>query len=217
MFFNVVCVGDGTMVGKAMIDRVTFDRLFRNILNAVRDNEFGRIFKDVVGANRGARAVSVFATGSGSGLNEMSIDTGYTVERNGVLRFSQGEGCLELSIYFSPENEQVGIIELATRGGVDVPLKDIDKHVAIVAQAFDLVLQDELPPARLVPAPTVPFPSWAMTLNDRTLLPLSWPLELAAGQSSTACNRGGADHAQNGDVIELCSQLRAQADLQNPG
>ncbi|PKU24259.1 hypothetical protein CWS72_11700 [Telmatospirillum siberiense] len=203
-----------------MIDRATFDRLFGNTLNAVRSNEFGRIFKDVVGSQRGARAVSVFATGMGPGLNEMSIDTGYTVERGGELRFSQGEGCLELSIYFSPENEQVGIIELATRGGVDVPLKDVDKHVAIVAQAFDMVLRDELPPARLVPPPTVAFPVWAIA-SDRTLPPLSWPLELAASQSSSTCNRSSSvpmgDHAQNAEVNELWLQLSALADQQNPG
>lgn len=207
------------MVGKAMIDRATFDRLFGNTLEAIRRNEFGRIFKDVVGPHRGSRAVSVWATGTGTGLNEMSIDTGYTVERNGVLRFSQGEGCLELAIYFSPEDEQVGIIELATKGGMDVPLKDVDKHVVAVAKAFDMVLRDQLPSARLVPPPTVPFPLWALTLNDRSLPPMAWPLEAAAAPQAAAANARtvAAEHGPSGDVVELWSQLRTLIDQQNPG
>lgn len=207
------------MVGKAMIDRARFDKLFGRTLGAVRENELGRIFKDAVGTHRGARAVSVFASGTGTGLNEMSIDTGYTVERSGGYRFSQGEGCLELSIYFSPENDQVGIVELATRGGVDVPLKEIDRHIEAVAQALDMVLRDELPPARLVPAPTVPFPIWAMNLNDRVMPPSTWQLDHsaqpAAGGWSTAVP-AVEHHAQNADVIELWTQLRALSDQQNP-
>ncbi len=211
------------MVDKAKIDRATFDRLFGSTLDAIRKNDFGRIFKDVVGSHRGSRAVSVWATGTGYGLNEMSIDTGYTVERNGVLRFSQGEGCLELSIYFSPDDEQVGVVELATKGGVDVPFDDIDKHVVTVAKAFDHVLRDQLPSARLVPPPTVPFPLWAMTLGDRPGLSVAWSQDLAAmatppqAVASNRANGDSADHGRGGDVAELWSQLRTLIDQQNPG
>ncbi|MDR3435201.1 hypothetical protein [Telmatospirillum sp.] len=213
------------MSGKATIDRSTFDGLFCNTLDAIRHNNFGRIFKDVVGTRRGTRAVSVWATGTGPGLNEMSIDTGYTVERHGVLRFSQGEGCLELTVWFDPENDQVGTIELATKGGVAVPPEDIDDYVATVAKAFDMALRDELPPTRLVPAPTVPFRPWAKDISDRACLGMTWTSEpaalgfkLGASQPVVGNDRlfgrpGDAD--QNCDVAELWSQLRILIDQQN--
>ena len=179
------------MTGMAVIDRVRFDLLFHNTLDAIQGSDLGRIFKDVMGTFRGDRAVSVWAEGAGTGLNEISIDTGYTVERNGIMRFSQGEGCLDLAVRFDSENDSCGVVELATNGGVDVPLALVDAHIVRMAKVLDLVLNDELPPASLVPPPTVPFPLWAVDLSDHLAQSMIDPLELAALNpfASMASNR----------------------------
>lgn len=215
------------MSGKVTIDRTKFEKLFGNTLEAIRKNDFGRIFKDVVGARRGSRAISVWARGTGCGLSEMSIDTGYTVERHGVLRFSQGEGALELSVCFTSEDDPVGVIEVATRGGQPVTPDEMDKHVQAVAKALDHALRDKLPPARLVPPPTVPFRLWAADSGDRPAATAPWSGEpalsvklfasqQAAGQAARLPNNG-VETAQPCDVVELWSQIRTLIDQRNPG
>jgi hypothetical protein len=194
------------MSGIAAIDRSTFDRLFSNTLDAIRRDNFGRIFKDLVGARPGARAVSIWATGTGVGLTEMSIDTGYTVERHGQLRFSQGEGCMELAVRFDPDNPDAGVVELATRAGQSIPAEEIDRHVAAVAAIFDCVLGGELPAARMLPRPSVPF---RRVLYDATVPFSSW------GGTQGRLGTFGSDRGTAGEVAELWSQLKILIEQQN--
>lgn len=208
------------MVGEATINRTVFNRLFANTLDAISSNDLGRIFKDVVGSRRGSRAVSVWAKGNGVGLNEMSIDTGYTVECHGAFRFSQGEGCMELSVDFANESDSVGIIRLATRGGVAVPAAEMDKHIRAVAKALDMALRDKLPPTRLVPPPIVPYRPWAAASGDRRAYGMK-PSELVALSTKlgpvtlTASEDRPYDrHADAREIAELFSQLRAAMDSQ---